>query len=346
MSSSRIRVLVADDSLVAREMLCQILASDNRIEVIGQARDGSEAVDMCSVLQPDLVTMDIHMPRMDGLAATEQIMAFTPTPILVVSSSVHGNGIGRAFDALSAGALEVVKKPEPRDWSELEHIAREIIHSVRVLSGVRVVTHIRGRRERPEPPTGAPHRASDSAVVAIGASTGGPSALLEVLSRLPSDLGAAVLVAQHIADGFVPGLASWLSSVSSLDVVVADESCRLEPGTVYLAPTDADMCVDDRAVQFRTPGDGRFYVPSIDVLFESVAESYGASSVGVILTGMGTDGAAGMKRMHDAGALTIAQDESSSTVFGMPKAAADLGAVSQVLPVERVAETIVEAIGV
>lgn len=344
MTSKRIRVLIADDSLVAREMLCEILSSDQGIEVVGQARDGSEAVEMCSALRPDLVTMDIHMPRLDGLAATEQIMAFTPTPILVVSSSVHGDGIGRAFDALSAGALEVVKKPEPREWSELERIARGIIRSVRVLSGVRVVTHVRGRRERPAIDRHGSTGTGRRSIVAIGASTGGPSALLEVLSRLPSDLSVPVVVAQHIADGFVPGLAEWLSAASRLDVIAASDRCELEPGSVFLAPTNADMCVDGDRARLRKPEERQFYVPSIDSLFASVAASHGSSAVGVILTGMGSDGAVGLARMREAGALTIAQDERSSTVFGMPKAASDLGAVERMLPVERIADAISEAV--
>ncbi len=215
-----VRVLIADDSLVAREMLATILSSDPEIEVVGQAVDGEEAVAMVARLRPDLVTMDIHMPKLDGLRATEKIMAYTPTPILVVSSSVRGEGVGSAFDALALGALEVIKKPEPRDWADLEKIGREVIRKVKVLANVRVITHIRGRHASREAHAARAHGvAGGRSIVAIGSSTGGPSALLAVLGRLPKELKVPVVVAQHIADGFVPGLVSWLNAGCSIDVV-------------------------------------------------------------------------------------------------------------------------------
>ncbi|MDZ4064177.1 MAG: response regulator, partial [Coriobacteriia bacterium] len=187
-ASQKIRVLIVDDSLVAREMLAQILATDVDIEVVGTARDGREAVEAVSRLRPDLITMDIHMPQMDGLEATEEIMAYHPTPILVVSSSVHGEGMGRAFDALKMGALEVIKKPEPRDWAELEKIGREVIRKVKLLARITVITHIRGRRgDRPSiaPTIRITEPVSTRSIVAIGSSTGGPTALLAVLAPLP-----------------------------------------------------------------------------------------------------------------------------------------------------------------
>lgn len=335
----RTRVVIVDDSLVAREMLAQILDSDPDIEVVGIAEDGLAGVEMVERLRPDLVTMDIHMPRLDGLAATERIMAFAPTPILVVSSSVHGEGMGRAFDALGAGALEVVRKPEPRDWADLERIGREIIRSVKVLSRVRVVTHITGRR-RGRGRVGAQgplDRPGQGALVAIGASTGGPSALEVVLKGLPAGLPAPVVVTQHIADGFVPGLVAWLAGSSKLPVTVAADGERLERATVYLAPTGANAEVEDGCIRITAPRPGQLYVPSADTLFESVAKSHGKRAVGVILTGMGADGAKGLKRMRARGAATIAQDEPTSVVWGMPKAAVDLEAASTVLPLPEIA---------
>lgn len=341
-----VRVLIADDSLVAREMLATILSSDPEIEVVGQAADGEEAVAMVARLRPDLVTMDIHMPKLDGLRATEKIMAYTPTPILVVSSSVRGEGVGSAFDALALGALEVIKKPEPRDWADLERIGREVIRKVKVLSNVRVITHIGGRRE---------HREAEIArvggvvggrsLVAIGSSTGGPSALLAVLGRLPEDLKVAILVAQHIADGFVPGLVSWLNAGCAINVMLGEDGLRPEPGRAYFAPTGANMVIESGIIRFREPGKGQLYIPSADTLFESVARCYGKRSVAVLLTGMGADGAMGMKHLHELGAATIAQDEASCTVFGMPKAAIDLGGVERVLAVHEIAAAIVEAVG-
>ena len=341
-----VRVLIADDSLVAREMLATILGSDPEIEVVGQAIDGEEAVAMVARLRPDLVTMDIHMPKLDGLRATEKIMAYTPTPILVVSSSVRGEGVGSAFDALALGALEVIKKPEPRDWADLDRIGREVIRKVKVLANVRVITHIGGRRERRE--ARAAHVtgvAGGRSVVAIGSSTGGPSALLAVLGRLPQDLKVPVLVAQHIADGFVPGLAGWLNAGCAIEVRLGEDGARPESGVAYFAPTGANMVIESEIIRFQEPGKGQLYIPNADTLFESVARCYGKRSVAVLLTGMGADGAKGMKHLHGLGAATIAQDEATCTVFGMPKAAIDLGAVDRVLGVNDIAAAVVEAVG-
>ncbi|MDP2234781.1 MAG: chemotaxis protein CheB, partial [Actinomycetota bacterium] len=239
-AAPKTRVLIADDSLVAREMLAQILGSDPAIEVVGMARDGAEAVEMTANLRPDLITMDIHMPRLDGLKATEKIMAYTPTPILVVSSSVYGEGMGRAFDALSSGALEVIKKPEPRDWAELDRIGREVIRKVKVLSRVRVITHIAGRREE-RVANGrlrdASRKADARTIVAIGSSTGGPSALLDVLGRLPADLPVPVVIAQHIAEGFIPGLVSWLDAGCKITIKAAEDGEQTRSGVAYFAPT-------------------------------------------------------------------------------------------------------------
>lgn len=339
-SARHIRVLVVDDSLVAREMLAQILASDPEIEVVGMAHDGAEGVEMVERLRPDLVTMDIHMPRMDGLTATERIMAYTPTPILVVSSSVHGEGVGRAFDALSAGALEVVKKPEPRDWADLDRIGRDIIRKVRVLSRVRVITHIRGKRSATTGPmmshAGAAVLGSRS-LVAIGSSTGGPSALLSVLGQLPDDYPLPIVIAQHIAEGFVPGLVSWLDGSCAIKVVQAVEGEEIVPARAYIAPTGMNTEVSGDRVHFVPPGPGQLYIPSADTLFASVARSCGERGVGVLLTGMGADGAIGLKAMFDAGAFTIAQDEETSTVFGMPRSAIEAGAARKVLAVQDIA---------
>lgn len=347
-TGSRIRVLIVDDSLVAREMLTQILSSDPGIEVIGEAENGLEAIDKVAKLRPDLVTMDIHMPRCDGLKATEQIMAYTPTPILVVSSSVHGKGMGRAFDALEMGALEVLKKPEPRDWAHLEKIGLEVIRKVKVLARVKVITHIRGRRTRLQAPGSievAPAVAKGSvSLVAVGSSTGGPSALLSILGRLPKEFPVPIVIAQHIAEGFIPGLVSWLNAGCKIDVREARDGHNVEAGAAFIAPTGANLSMDGLTMRFTDSLSGQLYVPSADTLFESVARSIGRNSLGVILTGMGADGAKGLKLLHDGGAATIAQDESTSTVWGMPKAAVELGAAAVVLPVHDIAGKIIELI--
>lgn len=341
----RVRVLVTDDSLVAREMLTQILQSDTGIEVVGAATNGLEAVEMAAELRPDLITMDIHMPRLDGLGAIERIMAYTPTPILVVSSSVHGEGIGRAFDALDLGALEVIKKPEPRDWADLDRIGRDVIRKVRILSNVRVITHLRGKHRTPaEPLPSVGSRPAMRSVVAIGSSTGGPSALLSVLGPLPEDFPVPIVIAQHIADGFVPGLVSWLNAGSRIKVVQGAEGTVVERGTAYVSPTGVNMALEGVTLRLRPPGSGQLYIPSADTLFESVAHSHGSRAVGVIMTGMGADGAEGLKLMRNAGAATIAQDEESCTVYGMPKAAVEIGAAEHVVPLSSVAEKLEELV--
>jgi two-component system chemotaxis response regulator CheB len=336
----KIRVLICDDSLVAREMLAQILSSDPDIEVVGTATNGQEAIDAVARLKPDLITMDIHMPKMDGLQATERIMAYTPTPILVVSSSVYGEGMGRAFDALAIGALEVIKKPEPKDWAALDAIGRDVIRRVKILSKVRVITHIRGRRSPQHGPS-APEPIQPSGgkvqLVAIGSSTGGPSALLNVLGRLSADFPVPIVIAQHIADGFVPGLATWLDAGSKIKVMPAEDGQMIQAGVAYIAATGTNLEVDGRTVRFSRPGAGQLYIPSADTLFDSVALSYADRALGVLLTGMGMDGARGLKAMFDRGAPTICQDEATSTVFGMPKAAIDFGAARMVLPVHEIA---------
>ena len=341
-----IRVVIADDSLVAREMLSTILSSDPDIEVVGIATSGVEVVELVERLRPDLVTMDIHMPQMNGLEATERIMAFHPTPILVVSSSVHGEGMGLAFDALKLGALEVIKKPEPRDWADLERIGKDVLRKVKILARVKVITHVRGRRDRREEHTSrATAHGVTHGLVAIGSSTGGPSALLSVFEALPADLSAPLLVVQHIAEGFVPGLVRWLDAASAISVVAAEEGAVPLPGTAHVAPTGANMVLDGKRIAFLAPATGQLYIPSADSLFESVARSHGRRSVGVILTGMGADGAVGLKLMHDAGAATIAQDEESCTVFGMPGAAIALGAADRVLSLPKIGPAIAELVG-
>ena len=341
-----IRVVIADDSLVARDMLAEILSADPGIEVVGLATNGLEAVEMVERLRPNLVTMDIHMPKMNGLEATERIMAFHPTPILVVSSSVHGEGMGQAFDALRLGALEVIKKPEPRDWADLGRIGNEVQRKVKILANVRVITHIGGRRGH-RPASGAVSVADSATrgIVAIGSSTGGPSALLAVFERLPAALTVPVLVAQHIAEGFVPGLVSWLDAGSPIRVVTAEAGAVPVAGVAYVAPTGTNMVIEGKRIQLLAPDSGQLYVPNVDALFESVAKSFGKRAVGVLLTGMGADGAKGLARMHERGAATIAQDEETSTVFGMPKAAIELGAVDRTLAITDVGVAIAELIG-
>ena len=341
-----VRVVVADDSLVAREMITQILASDPQIEVVGQAHDGEQAVELVKRLRPDLVTMDIHMPKMDGLEATERIMAFTPTPILVVSSSVHGEGMGRAFDALNLGALEVIKKPEPRDWADLERIGREVQRKVKILANVRVITHVAGRRDR-SGYRAKPIEAGAGArtTVAVGSSTGGPSALLTVLEQLPADFPAPILVAQHIADGFVPGLVGWLDAGCKLHVVQA-EAGMVRGARDGLPGADRQQpgARRRRRSALRRPDRASSTFPAPTRSSARSRARAARTPSACCSPAWAPTARAGSKRLHDGGAATIAQDEATSTVFGMPKAAIELGAADSVLPVEEIGAALCELV--
>lgn len=325
------KVLVVDDSSLVREMIASVLALDDEIEIAGQAGNGREAVEKVGLLKPDLVTMDIEMPVMNGMAAIEEIMSVSALPILVVSSR---NDAGTAYDAMSKGALDVLSKSEidfENPW--------DFINKVKLLSRVRVISHIRGgqspalERRIPSPARTAGRRVR---VVAIASSTGGPKALSALLPELPAAFPCPIVIAQHISDGFVPGMVQWLDKICKLNVKEAREGEVLTAGTVFISPSERHMKIGpDETVAFtdRKPKD--IYHPSCDALLASVANVFRADSLGIILTGMGSDGAEGMKAIKKAGGLTIAQDEKSSAVFGMPRVAIESGCIDRVLPLEK-----------
>jgi two-component system, chemotaxis family, protein-glutamate methylesterase/glutaminase len=334
-----IRVLVVEDSIVARELLLHVLRQEPGLEVVGVAPDGEAAVAMAERLRPDIVLMDVHMPRLDGLEATRRIMERTPSPIVMVSASMHRNETDLTFASLEAGALAVAEKPRGLDHPDFERNVAQLIQTLKSMAEVKVVR--RWPRQAPAPPQPPRASARRATLVAIGASTGGPKALAEILSGLPADLPATILVVQHIAAGFITGLAQWLAQKTSLSIKLADYGERTRPGTVYLAPEGGQMGVD-RAGRIMMGGavkeDG--FCPSASFLFRSVAESCGSTAIGVLLTGMGQDGAAGLLHLRRAGGVTIAQDEASCVVFGMPARAIELDACDHVLPVDGIARTI------
>lgn len=326
-----IRVLVADDSATARMLLSKTLETADDIRVVGQAKDGEEAISLTRSLKPDIITMDVRMPTLDGLRATERIMAECPTPIVIVSSSLDAPDLQITFNALRAGALEVVEKPSVLDAPSFEKARVRITAAVRAMAEVKVVR----RRHSVFPPlTLQPTR--EYRLVAIGASTGGPQLIGEILSKLPVDFPSPIVVVQHMAPGFTHGFARWLAGETPLKVRVAEHGEGLVPCTVYIGPDNHHLRVGIRWHVELGKDDpvGRFR-PAIDEFFRSVALSVGPSSVGVLLTGMGTDGAAGLKAMYDAGAWTIAQDSASCVVSGMPEAARGLSAVTQTLVPEQ-----------
>ncbi|MET0286862.1 MAG: chemotaxis-specific protein-glutamate methyltransferase CheB [Polyangiales bacterium] len=346
-----IKVVVADDSLTSRERLVSQLHSDPGFCVVGQARDGREAVDLTRQLRPDLVTMDISMPRMDGFEATRQIMVDTPTPIVVVSNSVESADVAASMQAIRAGALSALGKPPGPSAPDFEPSRARFLATLRSLASVKVVGHRLRAFQRPSNPPPAPtsngHSRAIATVVALAASTGGPAALRSVLDALPYDFPAPILVVQHLSPGFMPGFVAWLNMSCRLRVKVAEEGDRIERGHVYIAPEDRHLSVTP-TLTVRTltspPVDG--FRPSASVLFEGVAQAYGRHAATAILTGMGRDGVDGLRRIRELGGRIIAQDEQTCSVFGMPAAAIDAGLADYVLPISQVAAKLVEMVGV
>lgn len=396
MANNPIRVLVVEDSPLMSEMITHALESDPQIKVVGVANEGSRAIEMVAELHPDLVTMDIYMPNVDGFTAVEQIMAYYPTPILVITATSARSDVNVSMKMLAAGALDVVEKPTRQDEESWAKKQADLVQRARLLAGVRVVTHLRGRHKpliSASPATAAgvpgidpalrpggsktrrgtgtlPHRVNTGVlkpppftplpavpithapfplkplyrVVAIASSTGGPQALLSVLRNIPPDFPASLLIVQHIASGFTAGLAEWLDRECKLPVRVARDGQQATVGTAYLAPDDKHLICTRNGGNYilsTFEGGNETMRPAADVLFRAVAESCGPHAVGVILTGMGRDGAEGLKQMHEAGAYTVAQDEATSVIFGMPAAAIKLGAAQEVLPLDAISSRLV-----
>jgi two-component system chemotaxis response regulator CheB len=330
----KIRILVVDDSPLVRKILVQMLQSEPGFEVVGEARDGKEAVQMTATLRPDVVTMDINMPGVNGLDAIRQIMSTTPTPITVVSSNVSRTNRQIALSALSAGALTVVEKPKGLTAVDYAEVQAQLATAIRLVAGVQVVTLSSRPVEK--------RRMEEDAqalikVVAVAASTGGPGVLHQIFSLLPHDLSFPIVVVQHITPGFGGGFAKWLNSVTEIEVRIARDGEPVVPGHVLIAPEGKHLTVSPgRIVRLDDSPPINSLRPSADRLFDSVARAYRSSAMGVVLTGMGSDGAEGLAAIWRAGGYTIAQDEASCVVFGMPRVAIERGVVHQVLSPEEI----------
>jgi two-component system chemotaxis response regulator CheB len=341
----RIRLLIVEDSPVALAILQRIFREAPDIEVVGVARNGQEALAMFPMVQPTMICTDLHMPKMNGLELTQEVMARHPCPILVVSASVQEEDTQNVFRILEAGALDIFPKPRTGLASEYEKSKHELLAKIRVLSGVSVFTQRRQGAptvrqpliQRP-PVTSTPIDIRAPRVLAIGASTGGPQALLAIFQQLPKTFPVPILCVQHISEGFLQGLIDWLNSSCSLQVKIASPGENPQPGVIYFPPERQHLEMSARGQLSLTPGTPvSGHCPSVTVMFKSVAAYYRRSAVGVLLTGMGRDGADGLQTLAQAGSLTIAQDEASSVVFGMPKEAIALGAAQQVLPLQSIA---------
>jgi two-component system chemotaxis response regulator CheB len=335
---------VAEDSAVVARVLVDVLRTDPDIDVVGVAGDGVEAVELAKSLKPDLITMDVRMPRMDGLVATRKIMEEAPTPIIVVSASVNVQDMNITFEALRAGALEIIEKPRGVGHKDYEAVRGRLIRAVKAMSEVKVVRRMtEARLRRPSRLPRAVLRGKERGrVVLVGSSTGGPAALEKIFKRLPADFSAPVLVVQHIAPGFVGGLAEWLNQGSSLAVKVAQTGEKPAAGTVLFAPDDCHMEIGrDGLISLDDGPPERGHKPSIDRLFAAAARAWGPRCVGVLLTGMGTDGVLGLGEIKRGGGAALVQDESSSVIYGMPREAVAAGVVDKELPLEQLAAEIV-----
>ncbi len=343
-----IKAVIADDSPVIREYLKHILESYPDLQVVGMANDGYETVKLVNRTKPDVVIMDINMPNMNGFQATRRIMETTPVPIVLVSASYDTKEAATTFQALEAGALTVMEKPVGIGDPDSEKLTREFIQTVKLMSEVKVVTRkpqFLGKKVIPSVPSRASSLPTPTEVklIAIGASTGGTLVLQTILLRLPSDFSVPIVIVQHIAAGFVQGLAEWLEQTTGFPVKVATHGEILLPSHAYLAPDDYHMNVNKgMQISFIKAEKENGLRPSVSFLFRSVANVFGKEAVGVLLTGMGADGAKELKLMKEKGAVTIAQDEETSLVFGMPGKAVEMGAAHYVLPPEKIAQALVK----
>lgn len=345
---SKLRVVVVEDSLTVRKYLVDTLAADPEFEVVGEAEDGKQAIELVEKLRPDVVTLDMMLPVLTGLTATEYIMAYCPTPILIVSSSHNRGEVFKTYDALSAGAVDVLEKPLGTQFNPAWD--QQFRAKVKLVAKIKVITHPRAkfaRTSRAPAPVGqppllpVPERPFECVVV--GASTGGPGAVLELLCGLGADFPLPILLVIHIGEPFGVALCDWLDGLSPIRVGCAKHGDVLpEPGQarVFMAPHRRHLMVRERRLWLTDDPERHSCRPAVDVLFESAARQFGPAVIACLLTGMGRDGAAGMQAIQRAGGMTLAQDEQSCVVFGMPREAIMLGAADRVLPLNEMAVTL------
>jgi len=337
-----IKTLIVDDSKTVREFMIHLLSSDPEIQIVGIACNGNEAIDFVREKRPDVITMDIHMPGKDGYEATRIIMETIPTPIVVVSGSLKVNDIVNSFKLFEAGALAVVLRPPGIEDAGYYDASKALINTVKLMSEIKVVRRFPKQSIVKHKPVILnqpinPER-KNIQLIAIGASTGGPVVLQKILSELPKNIPVPILIVQHIAKEFIKGFRDWLSNTSMIPLTIAKDGEQLLPGIGYIAPDDFQMGIKaGLKILLSNPVDSGL-CPSVDFLFHSVAEVLGSNAIGILLSGMGKDGAKELKTMSGKGAITIAQDETSCVVYGMPAEAVKLGAVDHILTPDKITE--------
>jgi two-component system chemotaxis response regulator CheB len=340
-----IRAVVAEDSPTTRALLVAMLARDPEFLVVGEAEDGARALALAKALRPDVVVLDVHMPIMTGWEAARRIMNEAPTPIVIVSASTSASELQFTMEALRSGALAALPKPTGPADPRFERDAERFVTTVKAMAGVKVVRRWADTRPtQPAKPAGPVHT-HPAQIVAVAASTGGPAALHRILTALPAAFPAPILLVQHLAPGFTEGLASWLASGCQIRVVVAASGKRVEAGVAYVAPDGAHLGVHQGAITLSHAEPIEGFRPSATATFRSVATAYGPAALGVVLTGMGSDGTPGLRDLAAAGGHVIAQDEATSVVHGMPGSAIAAGVANEILPVDAIAARMVALAG-
>lgn len=343
-----IDLLIVDDSPVARMLLEHMFSADPEIRVIGAVNSGVEAINFIARRKPHVISMDMHMPNMNGFETTRRIMATTPIPIVIVSASYESSMISKAFEAIQLGALAIFEKPYGVNHPDYAQMAKEIVTTVKLMSEIKLVRRLHqsaGLKEKDKtlPLAIDEFSSREIEIIAIGASTGGPQALESVLSGLPKDFSIPLVIVQHIALGFLQGMADWLNLTSGPVVSVARQGEQLLAGHAYIAPNGFQMGVTPTPTISLTTSLGKTsFCPSVAYLFQSVAKTFGSKAIGLLLTGMGADGAEDLKLMQKKGAITVAQDEASSVVYGMPAEAVKLKAADYVLPPKTIAQLLLK----
>lgn len=337
MQKKKITVLVVDDSAVSRELLKYIIEEDPQLKVIGMVESGEKALQFLKDHKPDVITMDIVMPGMDGFEVTRRIMETRPVPILIISGVYSCDDVAKTFQSIEAGALAILEKPQGVQAQHYMEESEEIRATIKSISEIKLITRFNKTSLSASKGISEDDLESYQAV-AIGGSLGGPQALHQIFSQLPADFAAPIFIVQHISDGFVQGLVNWLNTISALKIKVAEHQEIALPGHVYIAPCKFHMEIKPgNKILLTDEFSQDLLKPSVARLFRSMAETYGRQAIGVLLTGMGRDGAEELLLMKNCGAYTIAQDENSCVLFGMPKEAIQLGAAKNILPLDEIA---------